>query len=97
MKKILLIAALLLSVYSYADCVFGAKEKTSFKVIKTGYGAKILFSGSYVDDFIIEIDGSIYNETLDEIYFIKDNFCSWESDVIVINGEVFGVKSVDKV
>jgi hypothetical protein len=97
MKKTLLIATLLFSVYSYADCVYGAKDKSSYNVIKTGYGAKILFSGSYGDDFIIEIDGSIYNETLDEVYFIKDDFCNWDTDVIVINGEVFGVKSVDKV
>ena len=52
MKKILLIATLLFSLYSYADCVYGAKDKSSYNVIKTGYGAKILFSGSYGDDFI---------------------------------------------
>ena len=55
MKKTLLIATLLFSVYSYADCVYGAKDKSSYNVIKTGYSAKILFSGSYGDDFIIEI------------------------------------------
>ena len=79
------------------DCVHSAKAKTSYKVIKTGYGAKILFSGGYSDDFIIEIDGSIYNKTLEGVYFVKDDFCNWESSVLVIDDEVYGVKDVAKV
>lgn len=58
------------------DCAHSAKDRTSYKVIKTGYGAKILFLGGYSDDFIIEIDESIYNKTLEGVYFIKDDFCS---------------------
>ena len=77
-------------------CVFGAKDKDSYKVISTGYNAKILFSGGYSSDFIIEIDGSIFYERLDDVYFIKDDFCSYENDVIVIDGEVFGVSKVTK-
>ena len=79
------------------DCVFNAKDKTSYKVIKTGYGAKILFSGGYANDFIIEIDGSIFSKNLDEVYFVKSDFCAWESNVVVIDDEVFGVKTVSKV
>ncbi len=96
MKNILFILVLLISVNSYADCVWDVKDKAEYKVINTGYGAKILFSGGYGDDFVIEIEGYVYSETLDEIYFIKDDFCDWESDVIVIEGEVFGVKSVSR-
>ena len=97
MKKFFTIIFLFfLPIISYADCVWGAKDKTSYKVINTGYGAEILFSGGYGADFIIELDGAIYYETLDEVYFIKDNFCDWDSDVIVIDGEVFGVKTVSQ-
>jgi hypothetical protein len=97
MKKVFtIIFFLFLPFITYADCVRGAKDKTEYKVINTGYGAEILFSGGYGADFIIELDGSIYYETLDEIYFIKDDFCDWDSDVIVIDGEVFGVKTVSQ-
>lgn len=96
MKKILLLILILLPITIKADCIWGAKDKTEYKVINTGYGAEIYFSGGYGYDFIIELDGAIYYETLDEIYFIKDDFCDWDSDVIVIEGEVFGVKSVSQ-
>ena len=75
-------------------CVYGAKDVSSYRVIDTGYGAKIYFSG--YTDFIVELDDAIYSSTFDEIYFIKDDFCSWESDVLVIDGEVYGVQKVTK-
>ena len=81
---------------SSSDCVYGAKDKSSFQVISTGYGAKILFSEGLGSDFIIELDGSIYSKNLDEVFFIKDDFCDWEENVLVIDDEVFGVKSVEK-
>ena len=78
------------------DCIYGAKDKSSFQVLSTGYGAKILFSEGLGSDFIIELDGSIYSKNLDEVYFIKDDFCNWDDNVLVIDDEVFGVKSVEK-
>ena len=93
-KNLLLIICILFTSLTFADCVWGAKDKDTYRVIDTGYGAKILFSGGYTNDFIIKIDGSIYSKNLDEVYFIKDDFCDWESDVLVIDGEVFGVQSV---
>lgn len=81
----------------YADCVYGAKDKDSYKILETGYGAKIYFSGGYGSDFIIQLSGSLYSSYIDEIYFIKDDFCNYEDDVIVIDGEVFGVTSVNKI
>ncbi len=77
-------------------CIFGAKDKTNYQVLKTGYKAKILFSGGWGADFIIELEGSIYSENLSDVYFIKDGFCSWEDNVIVIDDEVFGVAQVEK-
>ena len=97
MKKLFTILLTIGTLYTAsADCVYGAKDKSSYKIVDTGYGAKLYFSGGYGSDFIIELDGSIYSTYISEIYFIKDDFCNWESDVIVIDGEVFGVKSVTK-
>ena len=97
MRKLLTVLFTIGMLYTaQADCVYGAKDVTSYKVIDTGYGAKLYFSGGYGNDFIIELDGGMYSSYISEIYFVKDDFCSWESDVIVIDGEVFGVKSVSK-
>jgi len=96
-KKEIKIKSYQISKNSYFDCVYDAKDKSSFKVLETGYGAKIYFSGGTGSDFIIKLDGSLYSKNLNEVYFIKSDFCSWESDVIVIDDEVFGVKSVTKV
>ena len=86
MKNTLFVILFLFTTSLYADCIWGAKDKDTYRVIDTGYGAKILFSGGYTNDFIIKIDGSIYSKDLEEVYFIKDDFCDWESDVIVIDG-----------
>ena len=94
MKNALFVVIFLFTSSVFADCVWGAKDKDTYRVIDTGYGAKILFSGGYTNDFIIKIDGSIYSKDLQEVYFIKDDFCDWESDVLVIDGEVYGVQSV---
>ena len=95
-NKILFIFILLIPYFMSADCVYGAKDKTTFQVLKSGYGGKILFSGGYADDFIVEIEGYI-PEYIDSVVFLKDEFCSWDSDVIYIDEEVFDVKSVEKV
>ena len=81
---------------SNLDCVYGAKDKSEFQVLSTGYRAKILFSEGVGSDFIIELDGSIYSKNPLEVYFIKDDFCNWEENVLVIDDEVFGVNTVEK-
>tara|TARA_B100001741_G_C16196827_1_gene434007 strand:+ start:151 stop:444 length:294 start_codon:yes stop_codon:yes gene_type:complete len=97
MKKLILITLITISPFLLkADCVWGAKDKTTYKVLSTGYGGKIFFSGGYGSDFIIEIDGFIY-ENISEIMFLKDDFCSWEDNVIYIDDEVYDVKSVEKI
>jgi hypothetical protein len=79
------------------DCVWGAKDKTSYRVLETGYGAKVYFSGGYGSAFIVKLDGSLYTRTFDQVYFVKDEFCDYEDDVLVIDDEVFGVQTVSKV
>ena len=97
MKKLILITLIAISPFMLkADCVWGAKDKTTYKVLSSGYGGKIFFSGGYGNDFIIEIDGFI-TEYITEIMFLKDDFCSWEESVIYIDDEVFDVKSVEKI
>ena len=77
-------------------CAWGAKDKDTYTVINTGYGAQILFEGGYSSDFIIAVDGWVYYDVLDEVYFLKDDFCDYESNVLVINGEVLGVNEVSE-
>ena len=79
-----------------ADCVYNAKGKTTFQVLSTGYGGKILFSGGYGADFIVSVDGYI-SSNLGEVIILKDDFCSWENNVLYIDEEVFDVRSVDKI
>ena len=101
MKGSIFILALLISPLfnsNSVDCIWGAKDVESYRVLETGYGAKIYFSGGYgSSDFIIKLDGAIYYKTFNEIFFIKDDFCDWEDDVLVIDDEVFGVQKVTKV
>lgn len=98
MKKLTtLLLILLFSVPVFADCVIGAKGHTSYRILETGYGAKIYFSGGYSSSFIIEIEGSLYSTSFEEIFFLKDDFCDYESDVIVIDEEVFDVLNVTQV
>ena len=94
---ILLTCALFTNKVKDYDCVYDAKSKTSYRVLETGYGAKIYFSGGYGPDFVVKLSGSIYSKSLNGIYFIKDDFCSYEDNVLVIDDEVFGVQTVSKV
>jgi len=96
MKKILFICILLIPFFTKADCVWDAKEKTTYQVLSTGYGGKILFSGGYGKNFIIEVDGYI-TKYIESVVILKDDFCSWDSDVLYIDDEVFDVKSVEKI
>lgn len=96
MKKFLIFTLLILSFSNIsADCVYDAKSKESFKILETGWGATIYFTGGYGPDFIIKISGSIYSA--DEILILKDDFCSYESNVIYIDGEVYDITSVTKI
>ena len=91
-----LIVIFISPLFSKADCVWDAKEKTTYQVISTGYGGKILFSGGYGKDFIVQVDGYI-TKYIGSVVILKDDFCSWESDVLYIDDEVFDVKSVAKI
>lgn len=94
--KILLLSILIFPSLSKPDCVYNAKEKTKYQILSTGYGGKILFSGGYGNDFIVEVDGYVYSN-VDSVMILKDDFCSWESNAIYIDEEVFDVKSVTKI
>tara|TARA_B100000427_G_scaffold139460_1_gene115998 strand:- start:441 stop:734 length:294 start_codon:yes stop_codon:yes gene_type:complete len=95
-KNILFLSIILVPFFSLADCVYDAKEKTTFQVLSTGYGGKILFSGGYGSDFIVSVDGYI-TKYIDSVLILKDDFCSWEDSVLYIDDEVFDVKSVEKI
>ena len=96
MKKIIIVLFLFNAIQLSADCVWDAKDKTTYKVLKTGYGGKILFTGGYGSDFIIEIDGYV-SSYIESVIILKDDFCNWDDNVIYIDDEVFDVKSVTKI
>ena len=96
MKKLFISTLLILSFTNIlADWVYDSKSKESFKILETDFGAKIYFTLGYGPDFIIKISGSIYSA--DAILILKDDFCSYESNVLNINGEVFDIDSVTKI
>ena len=74
-----------------ADCVFGAKDKTSFNRIDNH---TIILSGSIGSDMILKTYCFIYQSS--SVTVLKDSFCSHESAVLYIDNEVCDVNQVDK-
>ena len=78
-----------MSVSASADCVFGAQAKTSFIVLDNhtivltgGYGSKIL-----IKTFAFLNRGS-------QLTVLKDSFCSFESAILYVDGEVVDANQV---
>lgn len=73
---------------AHADCVFGAKNKTSYVVVDSntiilkGYGSDILIKTySYISSF-------------SNVMVLKDSFCSYGSNVLLIDGSPASVSDV---
>ena len=93
MKKIigsLLIASLLMTSIQ-ADCVYGAKDKTSFQVLD---GNTLMLTGGYGSNIIIKTYSYFYSSS--DVRVLKDSFCSYESAVLYIDGEVVDAQQVTK-
>jgi hypothetical protein len=88
-----ILAILLFSLVSLtsvqADCVYGAKNKTSFKVLGS---STILLSGGYGQDILIKTYSYFYSTS--DVTVLKDSFCSYDSAVLHIDGEVVDAQSV---
>jgi hypothetical protein len=77
---------------SFADCVFGAKDKTKFTLLDN---RTILLQGGSGSDIIIKTLTSINRAS--SITVLKDSFCSHENAVLYVDGEVLDVNQVTKV
>ena len=75
----------------YADCVYDAKECQSYQLINNNtFVLKDCYSSN---DILIKTYCYIYESS--EITILKDEFCSYDSNVIVIDGEVCDVNEVE--
>jgi len=77
---------------AWADCVFGAKDKTSYVVLDS---RTIMLKGGIGGDIIIKTDGYIYSTST--VTVLKDDFCSYDDAVLYIDGEVVNARQVTKV
>lgn len=96
MKLIATVVCLLLSLTfsttTLADCVYGAKDKTSFTVLDNH---TVILQGGYGPDIVIKTYAFIYSSS--DITVLKDDFCSYDSAVLYIDGEVADANQVTKV
>jgi hypothetical protein len=93
MKNLLLkvTAFILLSLSVNADCIYGAKDKSSFVVLDSH---SILLKGGYGSEILIKTYCYIYSTP--SVQILKDSFCDYESSVMYIDGEVCDANQVKK-
>jgi hypothetical protein len=87
----ILAAVLSLSTSASADCVVNAKAKLRFQVLDSH---TILFTGGGGSDFIVKTFAFVTRGS--DIRILKDDFCSHDSAVLYIDGEVADARQVTK-
>lgn len=75
--------------WAYADCVYGAKSKNKFVVLDSH---TVILKGGYGKDILIKTFAFIYGSS--SLTILKDDFCSYESAVLYIDGQVADVNEV---
>jgi hypothetical protein len=88
---LLFAAAMFLTNYAFADCVYGAKDKTKFAKVDS---RTLILSGGYGSDILIKT--YTYISYSPSVVVLKDSFCSYDSNVLLIDGEVADVTQVTK-
>lgn len=88
---IILLIILLFGIVSNADCVYGAKDKTKFKIIDE---KTILLTGGYGKDILIKIYDYYTIQSYARVTVLKDSFCSYDSKVLLIDKRVTDVAEV---
>ena len=73
----------------FADCVIGAKDKTSFVVLD---GNTIILKGGLGNDILIKT--YCYISSASKVQVLKDDFCSYDDAVLYIDGQVCDVNEV---
>ena len=90
-KKLFLISFLFFT-NAYSDCVYGAKDKTSFQLLDSN---TIVLQGSYGSNILIKTYCYMYSSS--SITIMKDDFCDYESSVLYVDGEVCDANEVKKI
>ena len=94
MKKLLTVLFTIGMLYTaQADCVWDGKSATSYKLLNSN---TVMFTDAYGGGFIVKTY-SYLTSYPDNVYVIKDSFCSYENDVFVWDGEVIDVTEVTKI
>ena len=98
MRKYLSLTSSILAIFLYnlnpvlADCVYGVKSKTQFQVVDNN---TILLTGGYGGSILVKIFCCVYSSS--SLTVLKDDFCSYESSALYIDGEVVDVRDVHKI
>jgi hypothetical protein len=74
---------------AYADCVYGAKSKNKFVVLDSH---TVILKGGVGKDILIKTFAFIYGSS--SLTVLKDDFCSYESAVLYVDGQVADVNEV---
>ena len=75
-----------------ADCVYGAKSKTRFQALDSN---TILLTGGYGGAIVVKIYCCVHSSS--DVTVLKDDFCTYDSAVLYIDGEVVDVRDVKKI
>ena len=75
-----------------ADCVYGAKSKTSYVFLDNH---TILLKGGYGRDILIKSFSFFYSSS--EVTVQKDDFCDYESTVLYVDGETVDAQQVKSI
>jgi hypothetical protein len=74
---------------AFADCVLNAKTKTQFIVLDS---QTIILKGGIGGNILIKV--LIPLTTASSVTVLKDNFCSYESAVLYIDGQIVDAQDV---
>lgn len=91
MKKLLLSLIFAFTTSLFAECVYGAKDKTSFVILDSH---STILKGGYGSDILIKTYCFMYSSS--DVQILKDDFCSYDSAVMYIDSEVCDANQVKK-
>jgi len=86
------ILSLFIQAEAIADCVYGAKNKTTFVVVDSH---TILLKGGAGPNILIKSFSFFYPTS--QLTVLKDSFCSYESAVLYVDGNVVDASEVKKI
>lgn len=92
MMKLFLVLLLSTTSILVADCVYGAKDKTKYTRLDNN---SVVLQGGYGGGILIKTYCFIYGSS--EVQVLKDSFCSHESAVLYIDGQVCDANQVTKI